>query len=179
MNEEQNLVLVTDQLHQAILGCVDRKQVLPGLALLYATIDILASLERPAGQEATGSKEFKQWVKNYMSPAALNVTSDDLWGARCGLLHTFTPSSDKSRVGKARELHYVRGDKDFVSLAQKEVDPYCSAKVVVDIDCLVEAFQKGIMAFIQGIIKNPQKKVLVLEHSKRLFIHGSHPKPQN
>jgi hypothetical protein len=61
----------------------------------------------------------------------LNVTSDDLWGARCGLLHTFTPASDKSRAGIARELKYVRGDKDYVSFAQKEVDPNCSIQVVL------------------------------------------------
>jgi hypothetical protein len=111
VNEEQNLVSVIQQLHQAVLDCIDREQALPGLALMYATIDILASLERPADQEATGSKEFKRWIENYMPLSALNVTSSDLWAARCGLLHTFTPSSDKSREGKARELHYVRGDK--------------------------------------------------------------------
>src|ERR1039458_9580716 len=178
MNEEQNLVLAMKELHQAILDCLDRKQGLPGLALLYATIDILASLERPANREATGPKEFKQWVENYMSPSSLNVTPDDLWGARCGLLHTFTPSPDKSRAGIARELKYVRGDKDFVPFAQKEIDPNCSCQVVVDVDSLVEAFQKGIMAFIQAIMRNPQKKLLVFEHSKKLFVHLSYPKPK-
>ena len=177
VNEEQNLVSVMRQLHQAVLDCIDRKQVLPGLALMYATIDILASLERPADQEATGSKEFKQWVENYMPLSVLNVTSDDLWAARCGLLHTFTPSSDKSRAGKARELHYVRGNANFVPFAQREVDPSCSTKIVVDIDCLVESFQNGIMAFMQEIIINPQKKTLTLQHSKKLFIHENYPKP--
>ena len=178
MNEEPNLDLAVRELHQAILDCLDRRQVLPSLALLYATIDILASLERPANREATGPKEFKQWVENYMLLSPLNVTSDDLWGARCGLLHTFTPSSDKSRAGIARELKYVRGDKDYVSFAQKEVDPNCSIQVVVDVDSLVEAFQKGLMAFIQEIMRNPQKRMLVFEHSKKLFVHISYPKPE-
>jgi hypothetical protein len=113
-----------------------------------------------------------------MSPSSLNVTSDDLWGARCGLLHTFTPSSDKSRAGIARQLKYIRGDKDFVSFAQKQIDPNCSIQVVVDVDSLVEAFHKGIMAFVQELMKNQQKRVLVFEHSKKLFVHISYPNPK-
>jgi hypothetical protein len=59
MNEEQKLVSAMKDLHQAVLDCLDRGQMLPGLVLMYTTIDILASLERPVNREATSTKEFK------------------------------------------------------------------------------------------------------------------------
>ncbi len=73
------------------------KRTLPGFILLYTSIDILASLTRPETSEATSGGFFKDWVANYMLPQLGVVSADDLWGARCGWLHTLMAESDMSR----------------------------------------------------------------------------------
>src|ERR1035437_952786 len=88
---------------------LDAGHTLPALVLLYSAIDVFASLVRPETEPDTNGGYFKKWAEDYMiGPSRLKIASDDLWGARCGLLHTHSPSSRDSRRGKARKLAYYR-----------------------------------------------------------------------
>ena len=79
------------------------------LVLLYSGIDAFASLARPESELDTNGDYFKKWAEDYMiGPSQLSIGSEDLWGARCGLLHTHAASSKVSPQGKARQLHYYR-----------------------------------------------------------------------
>src|SRR5439155_802130 len=66
-------------------------------------------LLRSEREPDTKGEYFKKWVEDYMTAdSKVAFTSEELWSARCGLLHTHTASSRLSRQGKARQLHYFR-----------------------------------------------------------------------
>src|SRR2546427_307789 len=89
---------------------LDAGHTLPALIVLYTAVDIFGSLLRPETEPETAGKYFKKWVDDYMlGRSQVTFTAQDLWGARCGLLHTHTASSRLSREGTAREVHYSHG----------------------------------------------------------------------
>src|SRR5438270_13604050 len=62
------------------------------LILLYAAIDAMAYMSLPETETYVRPVDFIRWVDKYMiSTGWLNVTSRELYAARCGLLHTFSP----------------------------------------------------------------------------------------
>ncbi|MBW3512222.1 hypothetical protein [Janthinobacterium sp. NKUCC06_STL] len=77
---------------------------LPALMLVYTTIDQMAWLSISGTGEAKGT-DFIAWVDKYMlahhNSGLEGVTAGDLWGARCGLLHTATAESRSLKNGTA------------------------------------------------------------------------------
>ena len=96
-------------LFAAIELCLERKLILPALMLIYAIIDVCGSFER---QEPEGTKaSFGRWVESYMLKAKPMACSGiDVFGARCGILHTMAAESDLSRRKKANRILYVWGN---------------------------------------------------------------------
>jgi len=159
---------------------LNERRVFPALILLYTTLDIFGSLLRPKSEPDTSGQYFKTWAGIYMlKGSSLLVTPDDLWGARCGLLHTNTPGSRISRTGQAREIHYVRGNKDFADFLQKELQKAGdNTKVVVDIDMFFDAFSDGVVKFVGDIQTNAKLRETVFYHAKTMFSHSTYKVPQ-
>lgn len=142
--------------------------VLPALVVLYATIDILGSLLRPESETGTKGQYFKKWADDYMiGPSQFAFTSEDLWAARCGLLHTHTASSDLSRHGKAQQLHYFRSHPPQLPLPTTMRQ--LQGKLFVDVDTLYAAFEKGTHRFLAAIQRDETLKKRVLHHSSNFF----------
>src|ERR1700680_4637773 len=100
MSEEIFCETIT-ALQGAILEAIKKPNVFPALLIIYATMDIVAALTRPKTQLDTSGPIFKSWIDRYMLPSSnLRCTSEDIWGARCGFLHTLSTQSKKSREGK-------------------------------------------------------------------------------
>lgn len=153
---------------------LDAGHTLPALVLLYSAIDVFASLQRPETQADTDGSHFKKWAEDYVIKASLpTVTSEDLWGARCGLLHTHSPSSRDSRRGKARELCYYRAHaltpdmqralESARQLAQGK------GKVPLDTDLLYSAFEDGVRRFLADVQRDPELEKRAVCHSSMLF----------
>lgn len=72
--------------------CFDAGRILPGLILLYATIDILASLNRPEAKEDVTRQDFISWIDAYMLPRPpLNCTAVDLYALGvASFIHTLS-----------------------------------------------------------------------------------------
>jgi hypothetical protein len=80
------------------------------MMMCFATIDIFAALARPEGKVESDSSDFRAWIERYLLPGSkLACSVDDLWAARCGLLHTYTPEARDIRKGKASKMCYVAG----------------------------------------------------------------------
>src|SRR5437870_4084436 len=83
---------------------IQTKMYLPALILIYAGIDTAGWLAS-AKPSVEVRCRFCRWVERWLLPAKpLGCTALDLYGARCGILHTFTSDSDLSRQGKARRI---------------------------------------------------------------------------
>jgi hypothetical protein len=148
---------------------LDAGHTLPALIVLYTAVDIFGSLLRPETEPDTAGKYFKKWVDDYvLGHSQVASTAQDLWGARCGLLHTHTASSRLSREGAAREFHYYHGspppgmEQVLRSLEHK-------GKLFVDIAALNRAFSDGAHRFLEDIDRNPDLAKRVLHHSSHVF----------
>jgi len=157
---------------QAIKMLVDAGHIQTGLIVLYTAIDIFASLRRLETETDTNGSYFKKWVDDYMIAGWQRpFTSEDLWGARCGLLHTHTASSKVSRQGKARQLHYYRAHGFISPDQQRAFDSMADThgKQFVDLDLLHADFVEGLRRFSTDTQRNPELAKRVFHHSATLF----------
>lgn len=149
-----------------------RLSSLPALVMLYAAIDILGSMLRPESEPDTKAEYFKKWVDDYMiGHSQVAFTSDDLWGARCGLLHTHTASSKLARAGKVRQLHYFRACGASVPPAMQGamIAMGAQGKLFVDVDALCDVFEEGTRRFLAAIQRDATLEKRVRHHSSHLF----------
>jgi hypothetical protein len=161
----------------AIRLLLDARHTTPALIILYAAIDIFGALLRPETEIDTVGKAagyFKKWVHDYLlGHPQLICTPEDLWGARCGLLHAHTPSSKDSREGKAREIAYYREYAPTPDM-QREIESKrrslsALGKVPVDVDILCCAFEQGVHRFLADVQRDPQLERRAFHHSAKLF----------
>jgi hypothetical protein len=136
------------------------------LVLLYTAIDFVGSLLRPKNKPDTAGEYFKNWVDKYMiAGSKVPFTANDIWGARCGLLHTQTASSKVFREGKARQIHYYRGSlPPDLEHAMKSLSS--KGKLFVNRDSFTGCFEQGIDRFLADVERNPALKQRVLQHAE-------------
>jgi hypothetical protein len=84
--------------------CQRQGLTIPGMMLMYASIDGMAWLYREHDEENTG-KDFRAWVDKFWIPES-GMTSMDLWSARNALLHEQSSNSRFTRTGQATPLCY-------------------------------------------------------------------------
>ena len=153
---------------------LDTGHTLPALVLLYSATDVFASLLRTEAQADTNGGHFKKWTEDYLiKPSLPTITSEDLWGARCGLLHTHSPSSRDSRRGKARELTYYRA-RALTPDMRRALDHALKlekgkGKIPLDVDLLCAAFENGVRLFLTDVQRDPELEKRAVYHCSRLF----------
>jgi hypothetical protein len=76
------------------------------LVVLYALIDTVGLVDNQFGKTSANRTTFKNWINTYVNVSSLNVSADDIYAARCGILHSFSSESDLSRKGRAKEIQY-------------------------------------------------------------------------
>jgi len=71
--------------------CLYNKLIGPALTLIYTGIDTVGWLD--SNNPCATRDSFMGWTNRYLlSSNRLACTAIDLYAARCGLLHTFTPN---------------------------------------------------------------------------------------
>ena len=133
------------------------------LVQMYAGMDAMAALARPADVKRATRTHFKDWVEKYMPIEGLK--RGELYSARCGVLHTYSPESDSTKDGKARRISYT--DTAPQPLFTSEEHP---EDVVVSIGHLVEAFINGQARFISDVYDDPDRLALVKDRVRMLFV---------
>ena len=147
---EENLIALLKSIEE----CLAKGQILPCLMLLYAGIDVVASLE--AGR--AGPRAFRRWVNKYLLKAAsLSCTALDLYGARCGILHTFSAKSDMSAKGQAREIVYAWGNAKAADLAAASI-ALGRNDCVLHLRDLINAFRVGLADYLEEVMKDDKRK---------------------
>lgn len=137
-------------LHGAIGDCLARGQHFAALILLYAGVDIIASIELKKGNNKIS---FMHWADAYLIPAgSLDCTSLELYSARCGILHTMTAESDLSRSGQARAIYYSWGDADPQQLnAAIEMSEAKGTAVVLNVEHLSDSFMAAVINWAKEV----------------------------
>ncbi|MGA7194967.1 MAG: hypothetical protein WBW94_15175 [Anaerolineales bacterium] len=88
------------------------------LVVLYSAIDTMAWVGLPSGDVTP--KAFINWADKYLlNAASLPCTAVDLYGARCGLVHSHSATSRGSKQGTARQIWYYGKDQSAKFIANQ------------------------------------------------------------
>jgi len=158
-----------DQRVRAVCSCLDASFPEAALALSYSGIDTLAFLRAPVGAKDVNRDDFIEWCDRYMVPFLHSAaTGIDLYGARCGVLHTSSAASRLGREGHAREVWYRFKDRAGVNLMTNTPQP----SLMVEIEALVQAFVQGSQQFVADLEGNPAQRTVAQERVGQFFSWG-------
>jgi hypothetical protein len=148
--------------------CLKQRLSLPALILIYSCIDSLGSLER---SEKEGTKQsFIRWVDNYLLKAKqLDCTAEELFAARCGVLHALTPDSDLYRQGKVRRIMYASGPAKLESIRRVATIFEHLDVVGIHIDDLRKAVEDGLSQYLRELAEDEIRKKKVEERATKSF----------
>lgn len=139
--------------------CLEERQILPCLTLLYAGIDVMASLDAAPGEKV--NVYFKRWVETYLLPLTTwKCTAVDLYGARCAVVHTSTPDSDLSKRGAAKVIYYAHSGADAAKLEEVNSDFSRNAECL-EVSEMITSFYDAILKYMVEVEGDPVRKVAV------------------
>jgi hypothetical protein len=160
-----------EELITTINFCLNKKWNLPSLILIYSGIDIMAWLNLPSNREKNTNKDFIEWTTKYLLyNSKLKCSADDLYGARCSLVHTYTAESSSSQRGNVKEIYYAWGDRSSNEL-QKRIDNTGRPVIVIHIRELFNSFVNGVDLFQKDLCNNTKKAKLVYKRTNKFFIN--------
>lgn len=153
---------INDQIKRGIRFCIENDLYLPALAIIYSGIDTLAYLGMPANKVENDRHDFIEWVEKYIHLPGPKITGEELYSARCGVLHTTGISSRKTRDGSARMIAYQYGNLPDTSpnRAKSEVS---DTMVIIAIETLARCFFEGTDRFLIDVVSDPDR-VDAFEH---------------
>ena len=154
--------------------CLEDQCLVSGVALIFSAIDSLAALTRLVEDSDTSRAAFIVWVERYFLPGSrLTCKALDLYAARCGILHTYSPESKLRRDGAARPLIYQwRGGPS----ADPSVQIPAQA-IIVEIEILHEAFKRAAHEFLIAVETDAETRRRVEHHLTDLLCYTPWPPP--
>ncbi|MFH2034202.1 MAG: hypothetical protein ABIJ26_05810 [Candidatus Margulisiibacteriota bacterium] len=122
--------------------------------LIYCAIDAMAALAMPLGEKDVRSKDFKAWVAKYLRTEknqSYQYDADDVWGARCGIIHRYAADSRDSDSGKCRILTYTTDGSDH------KYNPKSNKKlIVISIPRFKNDFMNATLTFFNEALKDDE-----------------------
>lgn len=138
------------------------------LKLVFSGIDTMTFLGLPADAiEVTGA-DFIAWCDRYLQlPGRESVSSVELYGARCGLLHCHSGESRAHRQGTARLLHWR--DQGVPVRYRPDIDPDL---VLVSVQALADAFFEAVDRFLVELFRDPSRAEVANARLQNMFVYG-------
>lgn len=122
-----------------IEACMQRQCLVSAVTLMFAAIDALAALTRPVTQVETDGEIFRAWIDRFLKANdRLGCSAQDLWGARCGVLHTYSPEAVRAANHGARRIYY-RWRGGPAANATRQLPPGALVLNVEDLHAAIEA----------------------------------------
>lgn len=168
-----NLDGLKSRLHQnanAIDLCFKAELISPALILLYAGIDVASSLDVECKPMKRVKERYTHWCKQYLLRAKpLPCTEQDLYAARCGLVHGLTAESDLSKTNRARMIIYAWGRGKVVHLENAMRQGVIKNSVALQVEDLILANQLGLELFFDALEKDPAKSGYALNVAQKIL----------
>ena len=124
------------------------------LILIYSGIDAMALLGRPLSQLEVQRADFIAWADRYIRfPCAEQVTGEELYSARCALVHTYGVESRGTRQGLRRIGYSDRTIPEVV--VNPAIDP---TLVMLSIAGLRDAFFAGVDRFLIDVFSDEARR---------------------
>jgi hypothetical protein len=176
------LIFSVDQLIRSIGLSIEKRLSLPSLILIYSGID-LASWLGADNDQMSAKESFTSWVQKYMLPIeGSDCSANELYLARCEILHTLTPSSELSDLGESRCIRYAWSSNEEIKAIGKKI---LSRGVLLFGEDLFEAFRIGWQDFIEAQRSMKTRSPLFEERALKVYVpvskskqskRDSHPK---
>jgi len=113
-----------------------------------------------------GKADFIAWAKNYIQiSGSEQLTGEDLYGARCSMLHAYGVRSRMSRAGKCRLIGYMNKSEPPVRFNPK----VSKELVLVSLPALAAAFFAGVDRYLVDIFADGRRAPLAEERFKGLL----------
>jgi hypothetical protein len=157
--------VVHNSIKEGIRVAINNKCYGPVVVLILSGIDTMAYLNMPETQQDVQKKDFVDWSERYIKfPCNEQLTGLDLYGARCGMLHTYSVHSRLSRRGKCRQIVYA--DKSIPEVIYRPAK--LKDVVGVSIEGLAKAFFEGIDKFMIELFSDKLKAKIAEERFKKI-----------
>ena len=131
------------------------------LILIYCGVDAMAYLDMPPNQAKLDKQNFIQWAERYLSPKLSNqtthITGDELYSARCAVVHTYGTESIKTKSGEVRRIGHIAGGNLPIAWAP-EVN---TDTVLLRLESLRDAFFTAIDEFLVESYADKQKQPIL------------------
>jgi len=161
---------MTQELLIAIDALLKNELRVPGLLLLYAGIDIMASWNRSEAHAHVVRGDFVEWAERHLLYGTrLGCGPQDLYAARCGLLHFYTAESRASRQAEAKQIWYAWGTVRAQHLQTLINDAEVPSAMALHVDDLCRSFRRGVKLFKRSLYNDPNKADLVYERAAKFF----------
>jgi len=164
LSEDPIVNVINNGIKRDINVALDNKCYRAAAILMLSAIDTMAFLAMPEQQEDVTSTDFIGWASKYIRFAGQEqLTGEDLYGARCAMLHSYGVRSRMSRQGRCRVLGYMD-----ISVPPIRYDPKVSKEfVLVSLAGLRDALFEGINRFLIDLNKDRSSKISMVA-DKRL-----------
>ena len=166
----ENLFKNYYQLIQVTDECVSKHMILPSLILIYSAIDSASWIASDHPNEGVGVR-FKRWVDEWMlKNGDIKCTAEELYAARCGVLHTLTPNSTLSDKKGVRRIAYAWGKAKTIELEESISALSMEDDVVsIHLEELFWAFRRGFADYLDYVFGNDQERDKFLSKSGQHF----------
>lgn len=155
-----------------IRTCLKSECLVSAVTLMFSSLDALAALTRPIGQQSTNGAVFRAWATQFIQPEhSLGCTAEDLWGARCGVLHLYSPDSDLSAQNKARSIYYQWSDGPAADAARA----IPAGSLLIAVETLHHAIESATHDFIVASEMNHEIKQKVQSHLPSMLCYEPFP----
>jgi len=159
-----NLTGYIAQTGSAIQLLIDHQYTASAITLLYAWVDQLAWLSVPGD---VSKNDFKIWLTEFLpQDANIGCNVDDLWGARCALLHTASSESRDTVAGAARRVHYFGSDAHVPTALPDEV--------YIHVGTLHLAVVNAVIAFAAKVKSDAALQKNVDQKMQKILVRTSH-----
>jgi len=160
-----HLAPLASELHDSIASLLEAKRNRAALILLFSSIDILGALAARGGIASRSS--FKAWCDQYLRPQQeLECSSEELYSARCGLLHNMSPKTSLTTKGLARRFIYVR-DVLGGPIRPRSPDPDIH---IVNPGALWQAFRSAVRDFTTDVANNDELAGWVSANLRGIYV---------
>jgi hypothetical protein len=159
--------VIADCIGNDIHVCLKNNAPTGAIILTYCAMDAMAFLYMPEGKQKVERSDFKEWIKRYMktdSAQPYQYNEDDLYGARCGIVHTYGPESDLSRENKCRKIVYKPNSLRHYYEPTKHPD-----LVILGIELFIRDFYDAVSNFLLDIEKDDNLRKRVENRLPHLF----------
>jgi len=161
------------ELIKTIEYCYRENDKLSCLILLYSVIDIMSWLSRDTHEAETTKTNFIRWIEEFLLPgSSLKCTADELYSARCSIIHTYIPEWGTSTnvKGDANKINYI-WVKAGKSASENRINSSSRKPVtiVVNIDDFIHALKNAIQRFDDSLSYNRALFELIDDRSKKFF----------